>query len=235
MTETKPTGTKTHAPSIWRHILARPRLLMSILLGISVFILLPGDKRLATRILIGWNSAAGLYILLALLMMLRASHQSMRRRATLGDESRYVVLGLSVISAIASMVAIVAELVSVKGTTETLQWLHLTLSGLTILTAWTFIHIIFTQHYAHEYYAERKTLADGRCVHGCGLTFPDTETPNYLDFLYFAFTIGVASQTADVSISSPGMRKVVLIHSVLSYFFNTTILALTINIASGLI
>ena len=100
----------------------------------------------------------------------------------------------------------------------------------TILGSFAFIHVTFALHYAHEYVLGRRR----KTPEGCGLIFPGTDKPDYLDFLYFSFVIGVAGQTADVSISSQPMRRVALIHCVLSFLFNTTVLALTINIAAGL-
>jgi uncharacterized membrane protein len=106
---------------------------------------------------------------------------------------------------------------------------------MTIATGWTFIHLTFALHYAHEYASEhrRRPELDDK-IRG-GLQFPDTTTPDYSDFLYFSFIIGVACQTADVALSSPMMRRIALAHGVVAFFYNTIIVALTINIAAGLI
>lgn len=105
----------------------------------------------------------------------------------------------------------------------------------TIFVSWSFIQVIFTEHYAHEYYMQND---GGRRVldeKGSGLDFPGEPKPDYIDFLYFTVTIGVANQTADIAIRSRPMRILVLIHSVISYFFNATILALSINIVSSIL
>jgi len=157
----------------------------------------------------------------------------MRKHAQELDEGRYTFLFTSIIAAAASLAAIVFELINIRKHPDDAA-LYIGLSGLTILTAWSFIHIIFTEHYAHEFYVDRdRTTAD--IQESKGLKFPGTKEPDYLDFLYFTFTIGVANQTADIAIESRAMRVLVLIHSIISYFFNTIILALTINIAASLL
>jgi len=105
---------------------------------------------------------------------------------------------------------------------------HIALSTFTIVTAWLFTQVMFALHYAHDYYVVRSRGAAG------GLAFPGEETPDYGDFLYFALIIGTCAQTADVNITSRSMRRIASMHCVLAFFFNTTLLALTINIASGL-
>jgi uncharacterized membrane protein len=93
---------------------------------------------------------------------------------------------------------------------------------------------MFALHYAHDYFAAEENLDDGPDRLRGGLKFPETENPDYYDFLYFSYVIGVAAQTADVEITSKGMRKTALVHCVLAFFFNSAVLALTINIAAGL-
>jgi uncharacterized membrane protein len=147
-----------------------------------------------------------------------------------------VILTLAVVAAIASIFAIVAQLATVKEATGWAKYWHLGLAAGTIVSSWFFVHIMFALHYAHEYYDEWETgKGIVKQLRG-GLDFPGTSAkPDYADFLYFSFVIGVASQTADVNVTSKAMRQVALVHCVLSFFFNTTVLALTINIAAGLI
>jgi uncharacterized membrane protein len=206
------------ATPITRNVFARPRL-----------------YQLSTRLLIAWGVGTWLYIVLSLIMMSGATEQSIRKHALVGDESRFVILTLASVAALASLGAIVAELAALKDTVGLLKYAHLVLAGLTIVSAWTFIHLIFAQHYAHEFYIERddeQSLPDELAG---GLRFPGTAKPIFIDFLYFSFVIGVASQTADVDTTSHPMRQVTLAHCILAFFFNTIILALTINIAAGLI
>ncbi|MBV8566148.1 MAG: DUF1345 domain-containing protein [Methylobacteriaceae bacterium] len=217
------------------HIFARPRLLICVLLAIATYFAMPAAWHPSTRTLIAWNLGTWLYVVLAAVMMARSSEASIRHRALLTDESRFVVLTLAVVAAAASLGAIFAQLAAVKEAQGYLKGMHLGLAAATILSAWVFIHVIFAQHYAHEFFVERdneKLLPED--ARG-GLRFPDTRQPTYIDFLYYSFVIGCASQTADVETTSRPMRVITVLHGVISFFFNTTILALTINIGSGLI
>jgi len=225
----------TRALGPFRHFLARPKLMIAIAFGIVVYWLIPaGGIDIATRSLIAWNVAIVLFLILAGIAMRRATGESMRKHAQELDEGHYTVLVMSIVAATASLAAIVFELINLRDHPGVDAALYIGLSGLTILTAWSFIHIIFTEHYAHEFYVDRdRKTAD--IQESQGLKFPGTKEPDYLDFLYFTFTIGVANQTADIAIESRAMRVLVLIHSIISYFFNTIILALTINIAASLL
>ena len=218
-----------------RLIEARPQLFTCIAIGIVLAFVQPHDWRLATRLLIAWNGAVILYLILGARMMMRADELSIRRRAQLTDDGKYAFLGLSVLAAIASFAAIVLELSSVKDLTGSDKALHAALVVTTIVSSWFFVHLIFTLHYAHEYFSDELRTPDPTDVRG-GLIFPgNKDEPRYIDFLYFSYIIGVASQTADVATSSPTMRTLALVHGIVSFFFNTTILALTINIAASLL
>ncbi len=216
--------------SLLRPLLVRPRLLISLGVGLLGALALPNSEVTApvTRALIGWNIAALLYLVLALHMMFRSSHARMRARALLEDEGSKVILFLVIAAALACVGAIVAELSMVKGLHSELRFAHFGLTMLTLVSSWAFTQTMFALHYAHDYYA---TATHG--THG-GLDFPGSEPPDYGDFLYFALVIGTSAQTADVGISSRALRRTVTVHCVLAFFFNTTLLALAINIASGL-
>jgi hypothetical protein len=123
----------------------------------------------------------------------------------------------------------------VKDLSGTIKGLHIGLAAATIVSAWFFIHLTYAFHYAHEYFDEYFAEPGRPAAERGGLAFPGIEHSDYYDFLYFSYVIGVACQTADVNISSPAMRRVALVHCVLAFFFNSAVLALTINIAAGLI
>ena len=106
-------------------------------------------------------------------------------------------------------------------------WEHIALAGGTVLLSWSFVHTIFAVHYAHEYYVgPENELAKG-------LEFPGKTPPDYWDFMYYSFVIGTACATADVNITSKIMRRITMLHCVFAFFFNTTILALMVNIGAG--
>ncbi len=217
---------------LWLRLLwARPRLIGSVVLGVGTAYWLPLDlaQHFVTRAIVGWNVGALAYLLMALKMMFHSSHERMRVRALRHDEGNIVVLVLVVVSALMCLGAIVMELGIVKVLHGELRYAHMALAGLTIGTCWAFTQVMFALHDAHDYYA-RVIRGD----HG-GLAFPGGQTPDYGDFLYFACVIGTSAQTADVSFTCREMRRTGLVHCVLAFFFNTTVLALTINIASSLL
>ena len=218
-----------------RLIRGRPRLFISAAFGLAVGFLTPPYWREITRWLVAWNTATLLYFVLTGWLIATATQASIRNRAKLQDEGRFAILVLTSIAAMTSMGAIVAQLAIVKDATGLLKSLHIGLAAATILSAWFFIHLMFALHYAHDYFAATEVIDDGPEGRRGGLSFPGTENPDYYDFLYFAYVIGVASATADVEITSKGMRRTALTHCVLAFFFNSAVLALTINIAAGLI
>lgn len=212
-----------------------PRLFAGMAVSLLAGVLLPDSVRLATRLLIAWNAGTWFYFIATGIMIAQASPQSIRRRARTSDEGKFFILVLTSLAGIAAIAAIIAHLASVKELAGTTKGLHIALAGATIVSAWFFIHLTYALHYAHEYFDEYFAEPGRPAAERGGLVFPGTENPSYYDFLYFSYVIGVASQTADVAISSPAMRRVVLVHCVLAFFFNSAVLALTINIAAGLI
>ncbi len=217
-------------PRLVRLIVARLRLIACALVGLATVLILSWSHALheVTCLIVGWNVGACLYLLLAARMMLRSTHEGMRGRALQQDEGRNVVLILVVTATIMSLGAIVAELAVARDMHGTLRYAHIALAALTILSSWAFTQVMFALHYAHDYY-----VAEARGNPG-GLEFPGCHAPDYGDFLYFSCVIGTSGQTADVSITGRTMRRIGLVHCVLAFFYNTTLVALTINIASGL-
>lgn len=213
-----------------RQMAARPRLFIATAIAIATGVLLPSavEAHMVTRLLIAWNTGACLYVLLAAVMMTRSSQQHMRYRAQRQDEGRMVILVLVVVSAVASLAAIGGELAVVKDMHGLQKIAHIALAGLTVMSSWAFTQVMFTLHYAHDYYAE---AGRGRKP---GLQFPDDEPPTYGDFFYFSAVIGTSGQTADVSFVSRPMRRIGSVHCILAYLFNTTVLALLINIGASM-
>ena len=218
-------------PKLLRVVMARPRLCVCTLIGLLTPCLLPQELALQdiTRWIIGWNVGVCLYFLFAAHMMFQSTHEKIRIRALQQDEGRIVVLALVVSAAIIGLGAIIVQLGVARKSEGTLRYVHESLAVLTLVSCWAFTQVMFALHYAHDYYAAEMRGNPG------GLDFPGTHSPDYADFLYFSCIIGTSGQTADISFSSRSMRRTGLVHCVLAYFFNTTLLALTINIASGLL
>lgn len=209
------------------------RLFMALAFGTFVYLLLPGSLfagnwQLPTRMLVGWNSGLAVYLCMALVSLSRFDLKAVRGRAATADEGAWLILMLTVAASVASLAAVFAELGAAKGAAPIDKALHLGLAALTIVLSWTFIHAIFTFHYAHEFYGERGS-------HKSGLSFPECKQPEYWDFMYFSFVIGMTFQVSDIQVTSPHVRRTVLAHGVLSFFFNLAVLSLAINIGGSLI
>lgn len=235
MTEEIPIVGKSRWLTPWRAIAARPRLFICVGVAFVVWLLEPQNWAPSTRALISWNVLTLLYAALVSHMMRGATHEDIRENARMQDEGQTAILILAMVAATASVVAIILQLAGVKDMHGTLKAFHIGLSSLTIITSFMFIHLMFALQYAHEYYAEWVENPDAEATVRGGLTFPGTLNPQYADFLYVAFVIAVASQTADVATSSRAMRMLVMIQGIVAFVFNTTVLALTINIAAGLL
>ena len=216
---------------ILRQVHARPRLVIATLVAIAVGILLPQQivAHPVTRWLLAWNAATVLYVVLAGVMMTRSTSHQMRRRAQLQDDGQIAILALTALAAIASLAAIAGQLAVVKDMHGYLKGAHIALAGITVLSSWAFIQVMFALHYAHQYYA---AVCHGRPA---VLSFPGGEDPDYGEFFYFAAVIGTSGQTADVSFVSKPLRRIGSLHCILAYLFNTTVLALLINIGAGIL
>lgn len=216
--------TERRSPYVVRILRARPRLALAFLAALAVLILLPSELRLSARVLIAWDSGLVLYLVLAYALMARSAVADIRVRAAIEDEGQFGILLLSVAAALASLGAILAELGAGPGPGAG-RGEQLLLALATILLSWFFTHTIFALHYAHEYYDEDGSEG--------GLAFPGGSEPDYWDFVYFAFVIGMTSQVSDVGVVSQPIRRTVAAHGIFSFLFNTALVALTVNIAAS--
>jgi uncharacterized membrane protein len=216
-------GAPHKLPRIVRVVRARPRLFLAATLGAILAVALPSAFPLATRLIIAWDAGVVIYLALVFAALAKSDVSHIRRRAKLLDEDRRVFLVLTAAAALASLGAIVAQL-SAKETGHQPAYLGLALA--TIALSWTFTHIIFALHYAHEYYIDAREESGG-------LAFPGKGQPDYWDFLYFSVVIGMTSQVSDVAVTAKSIRRTVTAHGVLSFFFNATLLALMVNIAAS--
>lgn len=213
----------------WR---VRSRLILSILVALISLVLLPSWFSLSTKILCIWDAGMISFLAATWVLMVQAKSKTMRRNAQSQDEGRLVILSIVTTAACASIFAIAFILKETKGKDVSILIPHLLLAVVTIIGSWLLVHTIFAMHYAHEYYQDHQTQSD--CKAG-GLDFPEDIEPDYWDFLYFSFVIGMTSQVSDIQITSRSMRRLSLLHSILSFFFNTAIVAMSINIIAGLI
>ncbi|MCW2273280.1 putative membrane protein [Rhodoblastus acidophilus] len=220
-------------PKILRVARARPRLLFSVALGVAVGVLLPGHWWAATRGLIGWNVGCWTYLIAAAVMIVRSEHKDIHRRAALQDDGRNVVLILTALAAACSYGAIFAHLLAIKGAPIDAKTLHIALAISTIVGSWLLVHLAFALHYAHEFYRTAREEGPGKW--SGGIQFPGEDRPDYPDFLYFSYVIGVACATADVNITGRPLRRLATAHCILAFFYNNAVLAMTINIGAGFV
>jgi uncharacterized membrane protein len=206
-----------------RVIYSRPRTFVAVTLGIVTYFLLPGELRVATRLVLGWDVFAALYLVLAYVMMLRCGVAHIRRNAILQDDGRFLILLVTALGAFASLATIVLELGASKSP------VGLALATVTIALSWTVVHTAFALHYAHDFYRGKKAG---------GLQFPSGDEhaeADYWDFVYFSFVIGMTAQVSDVGITDKVIRRTATVHGVVSFVFNTALLALIVNIAASAI
>ncbi|WP_347905926.1 DUF1345 domain-containing protein [Pseudomonas purpurea] len=209
------------------HLLrTHPRLTAATLLGVAVGILAPADTFIS-KMLIGWNAGVWSYLALMIWLTVRSKANDVKRIAEIEDENAGLVLFIVCIAAIASLATITFELAGSKELETSRRLLHYGFTGLTVIGSWLLIGVIFSVHYARLFYTWNGKEPALRFAEG-------QLNPNYWDFLYFSFTIGVAVQTSDVGVATRGLRKVVLAQSLIGFLFNTAILGFSINIAAGL-
>ncbi len=224
-TDTRP-GRLRKRSHRWRPIHSlrtRPRLSVSA----AVFVLMGGTlvacgMKLAPALLLGFDIGAAVFLTGMLMLFNKATTPSMRHQARLQDAGRWGILWSAVGITAVVMVALGTELHAAKSGGV----LALTVAGSSIVLAWLFINVMFALHYAHGFYGDYGSQHQG-------LDFPGKEAPDYWDFAYFSIVIGMTFQVSDVQITSRTLRRMVLVHSVIAFFFNVFIIAVTVNIVAG--
>jgi uncharacterized membrane protein len=212
-------------PRIIRIVRARPRLFIAAAIAVVAALASPGEW-MTTKALIGWDIGVAFYLIAVSQLLAMGGVDYLRNRAAREDEGRFGILVLTAIASLTSLGAIVALLGNTRtGERESMQ---LALAVVTILLSWGFIHVIFAVHYASEYYAAQRMKI-------VGMIFPKDVEPDYWDFLYFSFVVGMTSQVSDVAVASKPVRRTVLAHGIISFLFNVTLLALVVNIAASVI
>jgi uncharacterized membrane protein len=219
-------STKAKRPTYLIRVgLAHKRLFISAVLGLITVLVLPAT--LITRTLIGWDVGVLIYLVAAAVVMTQCSSASaMQSNAAAQDESAWAILVLTAAAGLASLIAIFAELAAIERT-DPHYGIYVTLAIGTVVLSWTFIHTIFALHYAHEFY--------GTGEHKNGLHFPGDAAPDYWDFIYFSFVVGMTFQVSDVAVMHKMVRRTVVAHGALSFFFTTAVVAMAVNIAASII
>ena len=213
--------------SLHDRLLSPPqRMMAAAALGACVFALSPSDWRLSARLLAGWDAGGLLYIALAAMVMRNGTPEAMRRRAMLYDEPRISFVILTMLAIVISYVAIFLEFSAAK-TAPGGPLIPLALGAFTLFVSWALTHTMFTLHYAHLQYGSGPAAR--------GIQRPEKGELNYTDLFYFSFLIGCATEGSDFVSTNSAMRRFMIVHSIVAYFFNVVIIAMTISVISSLI
>jgi len=213
---------------------AHYRLLIALTVSAIVFLLLRGKVATPALILMVWIGCALTVIFLDWIIIFSSHPLEVRKIAKLQDSSRTFLFAFITTATIVSLGAIVYLLKSTKGLPDAAKSGHILLAISAVIVSWFLLHTIYTLRYAHLYY-DPNTDIDGQTKAIGGLQFPGKEQPDYLDFVYFSFVVGMTFQVSDVNITSRRVRRVCLMHALMSFAFNTAILALSINVVSGMV
>jgi uncharacterized membrane protein len=204
-----------------------PRLWVALIIGDAVFFLLPAHWSPISRVLVSWNCGVALFLVLIYQWMASLTAEQICSRYNEEDSSATFILVLVTLAALLSLVAIVEPLATIRRVAGTERIWHFALATVTVIDSWLLVPTIFTTYYADMFYSVDHQNRP--------LRFPETDMPMFWDFAYFSFTIAAACQTADVLTTRGSIRKVVIVHELISFLFNASILGFAINVTAGLI
>jgi uncharacterized membrane protein len=216
---------------VWRAIASRPRLFVAVAGGLLAEPLVPRAYSHTTRAILAWDAGVLIYLALSALLFTTERDDRMEADAEAQEEGEWTVFALTLAAVVFSFAAILGEFAGTRDMPPAARTLHVALVAGTLFISWLMTHVTFAFRYAHEFYAHDKGGPD---IDG-GLEFPGETRPDYLDFMYFALVLGMTFQVSDVQISARKLRRLAAVHGLLSFLFNTIILALTVNIAAGLL
>jgi uncharacterized membrane protein len=206
---------------------ALSRVAIAIGAGAAAYVAVTPRIPLIAATLVSWDVAGLVLLALSWAIIGPADARSTRSRAGSEDPGRTLVYVIVVLTSAVSLLAATMLVRTARALPPALQHAVITLCLVTVALAWTMTHTAFTFRYAHLYYRED---AEGLG----GLTLPGEHLPTYFDFAYFAFTIGMCFQVSDVCVTSPQIRRAVLLHAVISFGYNSVILAFVLNLVFGL-
>ncbi len=216
---------------VWQAIWVRRRLFAGVISGLAVAPLLPAFLPVTTRAILAWDFGVIVFLVLSAVLFAGEPPERMPANAEAQEEGEWTIFWLTLGVVIVSFAAVTGEFALLKGITGLRRGLEVALVSVTLLVSWLMTHVTFAFRYAHEYYARDE---GGQAVEG-GLDFPGEKHPDYFDFLYFSLVLGMTFQVSDVQITSRKLRRVAMLHGLVSFLFNTVIVALTVNIAAGLL
>jgi uncharacterized membrane protein len=231
-------------PRFWRSLFTgHYRLLASIVLGAVIYALTPGMLDPALHLAVSWDAGIALFLLLVTVMMLRSDTRRLRSRAAEQDAGRTEIIVLALIASVLGIFTIISVVMGSRNLPFEASAARMAIGIATIVLSWLLVQMLFAVHYAHIYYDEpepnpRRHGADGHVSDGhiaAGLKFPGSGAPDYWDFTYFSFVVGMTCQVADVAVESRTLRHLVTVHGIISFFYNTVTLALAVGLAANLL
>lgn len=205
---------------------AHHHLATALVVGAAVFAGTFRFLKMPVSLAISWDAFAVVNLLLAWGGMMLTGARSRVREARLQDSNRAAIACCLIVAALVSLLAAGVLLGSAKSLEGDDVLGHVALAAATVISSWFLVHTLLAVHYTHLFYSGTE---------GEGLEFPEEKTPDFLDFAYFSFVIGMTFQVSDVQVTSRPMRRIVLLHSLLSFAFNTVIVAFSINLATTLL
>jgi uncharacterized membrane protein len=216
--------------SVWQAIRSRPRLLTGLLVMIVAWPLLSSVLPMTRRGIVAWDAGVLVFLVLAAHLFTTESPDDMPAAAEAQQEGEWTIFWLTLGVVVVSFVAVGSEFATIKTGPADRRWLEVSLVAATLFLSWLVTHVTFALRYAHEFYARDLGGPDI----DRGLEFPGEKEPDYLDFMYFSLVLGMTFQVSDVQITSRKLRRVAALHGLVSFLFNTVIVAFTVNIAAGL-
>lgn len=225
-------GKKQQSPGIpiFERIDSFHKLLICIAIATIVFFIIKIEHLdFLTHLMIGWDTFSLCMIIMSWMTFSITGSKQIREQSKVQDPSRAIIFIIVLISTLASFLAILLLIVTQKKGTDGASWrLLIVIAGM--IFSWILIHTTYTHRYAHLYYGDHATKPD---THAGGLIFPNDDQPDFFDFAYFSFVLGMTFQVSDVQISSKKFRRMAMYHGLLSFGFNTIMIALTINLIAG--
>jgi uncharacterized membrane protein len=212
-------------------VLGRPRLFIGLAVAIVAWFAMPGEVGTVTRAVVAWDIGVVTFLVLAVWLFGAERISRMAEDAERQQEGEWTIFALTIAAVVFSFVAIFGEFAMLHDAKAEEKSLRVALVGVTLFVSWLMTHVTFALRYAHEYYSRDQGAKE---VDG-GLDFPGEKRPDYFDFMYFSLVLGMTFQVSDVEITARKFRRLAAMHGLLSFLFNTIILALTVNIAAGLL
>lgn len=208
-----------------------PKLIICLCIALFVYLAIQIEHLdILSHAMIGWDTFSLCMIVINWVTFSFTRSHQIREQAKVQDSSRTIVFFIILISTFASFFAVLLILVS-RHQAKNPEAIHLIIAITGMILSWFLIHTIFTLRYAHIFYGDDEEKPD---IHAGGLEFPGNKNPDYFDFAYFSFVLGMTFQVSDIQITSKRLRRIAMWHGLLSFGYNTIMIALTINLIAGL-